>query len=112
MAFVRRLVAADPAVAEACALGVGHERMMELAEAAQQEKEWWVATHTLIAASLPAKSGLRPRQEEEALLLRFFGCEARRRERFAESGWPRARRQQRRASPLPSLLDVVRLHGL
>ena len=70
VALVHRLVAADPGVAEACAWGVGHERMLGLVEKAEQEKKWMVAAQLLLATSRPATSGLRRKAEEGQFMLR------------------------------------------
>ena len=72
VALVRRLVAVDPeepaALAEACALAVGHRRMVGLAGAAKREGEWMVAALLYVALSLPSRSGVWLKAEEKPLL--------------------------------------------
>ena len=84
VALIRQLAIAEGgsknmAIAEACAVAVGHAQMLELADAAEKEGAWWAAVHLLYAASLPLRSreidGLHMRNninaaEENPLLLR------------------------------------------
>ena len=59
VALVRRLAKADRGIAMGCALGVGYDRMLLLAEDAKQQSSWMDAVHLLVAASLLSQNGLR-----------------------------------------------------
>ena len=52
--LVHSLAAADEGVAAECALGVGHEHMVDFIAAAEQNGEWIVAARLLVAMSLLA----------------------------------------------------------
>ena len=69
MELVHRLAAADPAVATACALGVGHAGMLGLAEAAKQRGKRMQGAQVLVAAAWPARAGMRPTGDFSALTL-------------------------------------------